>query len=91
MESYREGDRIMLFGFSRGAYIARVLAAMLYRVGLLRKGNKAQLQFAYKAYVDSHKEIKARMRDRSSPEGWHSANFSRLFCRRVEINFLGAW
>jgi hypothetical protein len=29
MRYYEEGDRIFLFGFSRGAYTARVLAAML--------------------------------------------------------------
>lgn len=31
---YRPGDEIYLFGFSRGAYSARILAAMLHHVGL---------------------------------------------------------
>ncbi|CAE7205429.1 unnamed protein product [Rhizoctonia solani] len=30
MESYRDGDRIYIFGFSRGAYTARALAGMLH-------------------------------------------------------------
>lgn len=34
---YRPGDRIMLFGFSRGAYAVRSLAGFLGRVGLLRR------------------------------------------------------
>ncbi|KAF8556513.1 hypothetical protein OG21DRAFT_1408962 [Imleria badia] len=30
---YQEGDQIYLFGFSRGAYQVRILAAMIYEVG----------------------------------------------------------
>nr|GAT48386.1 predicted protein [Mycena chlorophos] len=33
MDDYYEGDRICLFGFSRGAYTARALAGMLHKVG----------------------------------------------------------
>src|SRR3954470_11190311 len=32
---YEEGDDIFLFGFSRGAYTARVLAGLVHKVGLL--------------------------------------------------------
>ena len=32
---YRPGDRISLFGFSRGAYTARSLAGMIGRVGIV--------------------------------------------------------
>ena len=31
MQNYRSGDRVCLFGFSRGAYTARALAGMLYK------------------------------------------------------------
>lgn len=34
LDQHRPGDRIHLFGFSRGAFAARVLAAMLYYGGL---------------------------------------------------------
>lgn len=34
-EHHRPGDDIYLFGFSRGAYAARLLAAMVHRYGLL--------------------------------------------------------
>lgn len=33
-ENYREGDEVSIYGFSRGAFSARVLAAMLYVSGL---------------------------------------------------------
>ncbi|KAG8932554.1 hypothetical protein FRC02_000932 [Tulasnella sp. 418] len=32
MDNYRPGDKICLFGFSRGAYTARCLAGMLHKV-----------------------------------------------------------
>jgi uncharacterized protein (DUF2235 family) len=50
MQTYREGDKICLFGFSRGAYTARCLAGMLHKVGLLPAHNMAQLPFAYHFY-----------------------------------------
>ena len=32
MDCYRPGDKIFLFGFSRGAYVARALAGMIQQV-----------------------------------------------------------
>jgi uncharacterized protein (DUF2235 family) len=32
-QHWREGDRIYLFGFSRGAYTVRVLAGLIHKVG----------------------------------------------------------
>ena len=36
MNTWQPGDKVFVFGFSRGAYTARALCGMLYRVGLLR-------------------------------------------------------
>jgi uncharacterized protein (DUF2235 family) len=38
MNSYRPGDKVFVFGFSRGAYTARALAGMLEWCGLMRPG-----------------------------------------------------
>ena len=35
IDNYTDGDDIFLFGFSRGAYTVRVLAALIQKVGLL--------------------------------------------------------
>src|SRR5580698_4024671 len=35
MDLYADGDRVYLFGFSRGSYTARTLAGMLHMYGLL--------------------------------------------------------
>jgi len=37
--NYAEGDEILVFGFSRGAYTARSLAGILTKMGLLRAYN----------------------------------------------------
>ena len=47
MRYYQDGDRIFVFGFSRGAYTARVLAGMLHKVGLLTQGNEELIPFAW--------------------------------------------
>lgn len=80
MENYREGDRICLLGFSRGAYTVRCLAGMLHKVGLLPAHNTAQVAFAYRFYKDD------------TEEGWlMSADFKKTFCINVEVYFVGVW
>lgn len=80
MENYRAGDKICLFGFSRGAYTARALAGMLNKVGLLQKDNVQQVNFAYKAYT------------RTDKEGIElAAGFKRTFSQDVTVEFVGVW
>ncbi|KAL4256374.1 hypothetical protein AB1N83_012939, partial [Pleurotus pulmonarius] len=50
-ENYEEGDRIFMFGFSRGAYQVRVIAGMIERVGLIYPGSTAQLPDVFKLYM----------------------------------------
>ena len=47
-----ERDRIYLFGFSRGAYSARVLAGFVHAFGLMEKRNLNLLDYVYRAYKD---------------------------------------
>lgn len=51
MRFYSPGDEIYIFGFSRGAYIARFLAEMLDYVGLLSHGNEEMVAFAWRAFA----------------------------------------
>lgn len=58
VETFRDGDRICIFGFSRGAFTARAVAGMVHCVGLLPKHNIEHIPFAYEVYKnadDSHK------------------------------------
>ncbi|KAH8118157.1 hypothetical protein DFH11DRAFT_1687160 [Phellopilus nigrolimitatus] len=80
MQNYREGDKICIFGFSRGAYTARALAGMVHKVGLLPAWNEQQVSFAYKMYSNDN-EL-----------GWkQSVAFKRAFSIDVDIEFVGVW
>lgn len=50
MTYYRCGDRVYLIGFSRGAFTARVLAAMIERIGLLTAGQEEIIPTAWEIY-----------------------------------------
>ncbi len=54
MRYYQEGDSIFIFGFSRGAYTARAVAAMLHKVGLLTQGNEELIPFAWDIFKREH-------------------------------------
>ncbi|KAF1988472.1 hypothetical protein K402DRAFT_452716 [Aulographum hederae CBS 113979] len=80
MQNYRDGDKICLLGFSRGAYTIRCLAGMLHKVGLLPASNGSQINFAYDFFKDD------------SEEGWKmSGEFKKTFCTDVNVYFVGLW
>ncbi|KAJ2923950.1 hypothetical protein H1R20_g13152, partial [Candolleomyces eurysporus] len=80
VDNYRTGDKICIFGFSRGAYTARALAGFLYKAGLLPRGNQAQVPFAYKLYK------------REDKEGIElCAGFKQTYSQDVKIEFMGVW
>ncbi len=78
MRYYEAGDEIYIFGFSRGAYTARVLAGMLCKVGLLARGNEEMVPFAWDMYsgIDNNDE---------------AGGFRETFGRFVEVTFIGVW
>lgn len=47
---YNQGDRIYLFGYSRGAYTARSLVGMIHKCGLLVSASSKKLDHAYELY-----------------------------------------
>jgi uncharacterized protein (DUF2235 family) len=55
--NYEAGDRIYVFGFSRGAYTACTLTGMLRTVGLLRPGTENLVPYAVKLYAQSGKSF----------------------------------
>ncbi|KAF8838556.1 hypothetical protein BDN67DRAFT_907147 [Paxillus ammoniavirescens] len=80
--SYNDGDQIFLFGFSRGAYQVRLLAAMIHKVGLILPGNDEQIPFAFETCCalegDGNRE--------------HADMFKKTFSRKdVRVHFIGVW
>jgi uncharacterized protein (DUF2235 family) len=51
MSTYQQGDRIFVFGFSRGAYNARALTGMLDVFGVFRPGSQNLVPYAVNAYT----------------------------------------
>jgi uncharacterized protein (DUF2235 family) len=56
METYEPGDRIFVFGFSRGAYNARALTGMLDVFGVFRKGSQNLVPYALSAYAKQQRQ-----------------------------------
>lgn len=103
--NYDEGDKIFIFGFSRGAYAARSLTGMLEFPGLLREG-VTSMYTDYASYLyqihsqavargrnpmqEGCKEFGPRGRTRRLEENFQSF---QLFVRReaVAVSFLGVF
>ena len=78
---YRPGDRIFLFGFSRGAYAVRSLAGVIDQVGLLKP------QFATERHIET-----AYRHYREAPGRPVAEEFSRRRCHaQTEIEMVGVW
>lgn len=82
---YMEGDRIYLFGFSRGAYTVRALAGMIFRCGLIYEDFDNITQYAWSIYSDED-----RLKDKKRIFGG-TARIKKVFGRRVPIHFVGVW
>ncbi|TFK66017.1 hypothetical protein BDN72DRAFT_900199 [Pluteus cervinus] len=80
MENYRKKNKICLFGFSRGAHVARLLSLMLYKVGVLHSQHKWLVDYAF-----SISQIPGR-------DGrMQSKLFRETFSRPATVQFLGVW
>ncbi|OAX37706.1 hypothetical protein K503DRAFT_742348 [Rhizopogon vinicolor AM-OR11-026] len=80
MQNYKQGDKICLFGFSRGAYTARALAGMVHSVGIIPRCNYEQVPFAYHMYERNDRKGRAQ-----------SVAFKKAFSLHVRIEFVGVW
>lgn len=99
MEMWEPGDRVYLFGFSRGAYTVRVLAGMLHSLGLLSRGNDNLVPYAMRLFKSLRGDRDDSSQGRS--QYWDLCNqFRWTFARKVQdgdderrfrIHFLGVW
>ncbi|MDQ2067569.1 DUF2235 domain-containing protein [Xinfangfangia sp. CPCC 101601] len=78
---YRDGDRIYLFGYSRGAFAVRSLAGVIDRIGLLRQdaATERNVTLAWRHY-------------RNGPETPAARAFAHNLCHPLApIEMLGVW
>ena len=85
-ENWQPGDRLYLFGFSRGAYTARSLGGLIRKCGLLRRDargsvEKALVSSAYTLYRDAT----------SKPDDPAAVEFRASHSIEIDIHFIGVW
>jgi uncharacterized protein (DUF2235 family) len=88
--SYSEGDRLYLFGFSRGAFTVRVLAGVLYRCGLLQAGDVDRFPQAFRLYESHYQHVEnpvALQQQRVAVDIFKE----RYAVRTCDVHFLGIW
>ena len=78
MRTYEPGDKVYLFGFSRGAYTVRALAALIHKCGLLTARDDNLIPYAIKQF-------------RYQKKKWIAEGFKQTFSRECPIHFLGIW
>ncbi|KAF8636793.1 hypothetical protein AX16_010951 [Volvariella volvacea WC 439] len=91
MNNYNPGDQIFIFGFSRGAFTAGVLANIIARLGVLSSRSAWSLKEALKSYkkgtfdkyIADHR--KRELDEQQKKKGRVS------FAHKVEIEVLGCW
>ncbi len=84
-KTWREGDEIWLFGFSRGAYTARSLGGLIRKCGLLKPDEKGAVA---SADVDAAYEL---YRNDLHPDDPAMQAFRAAHSREVTIRFVGVW
>jgi uncharacterized protein (DUF2235 family) len=93
MRYFQPDDRIFLFGFSRGAYTVRALAAMLHMYGLIRPGNEPQVLYAMRMMMAINK-LQAKTGSEKDLKEYFSlaSDFKRHFCLdNCAPYFVGVW
>ena len=78
MNHYGPGDKIFLFGFSRGAHTVRVLAGLIHKCGLLTKGSDNLIPHAVRVYYEKDNDEIA-------------TDFRNAFSRECKTHFIGVW
>jgi uncharacterized protein (DUF2235 family) len=98
METWQSSDRVFVFGFSRGAYTARVLTGLLRTFGLMPRGAHNILPYVIKGYRALSRRA---ARDEMSVLEQTYQDFRRTFARPASgpddqeryfpVHFLGVW
>jgi uncharacterized protein (DUF2235 family) len=97
METWQPGDRVYIFGFSRGAYTARVLAGLLHTLGLMPHGAHNLLPYLIKGYRSlSDRTAGGDMSVRDEVYRDFRRTFARPTAsedheRHFPVHFLGMW
>lgn len=84
VQNYAPGDRIYLFGFSRGAYTVRALCGLINNCGILKRPEARLIVEAWKIYKNPSKDF--------HPDGAQSVAFRAQHSHASRaVHFVGVW
>ncbi|XP_024399235.1 uncharacterized protein YEL023C isoform X2 [Physcomitrium patens] len=76
-QTYKPGDEVFVFGFSRGAYTARSLVGLMNKIGgVLKQPTKALVEQAYDLYRDSKSD---------------ATEFKAQHSQEARVKLIGVW
>jgi uncharacterized protein (DUF2235 family) len=106
VRTYKRGDRIYLFGFSRGAFTVRTLAGLINTCGIIDRENlnsDAELldkvEMAYSKYRSKYRTFIGKLFGKEYNEEW-IVDFRNQHCvddeqyaddEKIHIKFIGVW
>lgn len=93
-DNYEPGDRLFVFGFSRGAYTARALVGLLRTTGLLEPSATNLIPYALKLYTRAQRSSDERNDDKfwRDVQRWEATFGAPGFERFARpVHFLGVW
>jgi len=84
VQNYARGDRIFLFGFSRGAYTVRALSGLINNCGIVKRPDANLIQEAWDIYKSPA--------DNKHPDASFAINFRKKHSHQSrKIAFIGVW
>ena len=94
--NHEEGDKVFLFGFSRGAFTVRSLAGMICRCGLLERGalvaaERRERRRAVKKVLCAYRKENEVHNGEDVKKFRESLGIGGRLPRSVEIHFIGVW
>lgn len=91
VRNYRAGDRIWLFGFSRGAFTARAVSGIVNLFGIVRPSAETLLPTLLRAYFSDPARAGAEGRYRNDIARDMREHFADEAGREARIHFIGVW
>lgn len=88
---YRPDDRIWVFGFSRGAFVARAVAGMVNLFGVVRPAGEVMIPTLLRVYFSNRQETNQQAKTRKNLADDIRANFTDPVGHEARVWFTGVW
>ncbi|MEX0964581.1 MAG: DUF2235 domain-containing protein [Pseudohongiellaceae bacterium] len=84
VQNYSHGDKIYLFGFSRGAYTVRALCGLINNCGIVKRPDARRIVEAWDIYKSASKK--------NHPDGDNAVEFrSKYSYVSKKVHYVGVW